>query len=179
MSDVGQGSGIGTQNTERGARIDLLGIYLNDHLAGSTVGSRRIHYMVRALRDSPLAGALRPIADEIAQDRASLLDIMSRLGVPARRYKILAAETAERAGRLKPNGRLVRRSPLTSVVELEFLQLGVEGKAAGWRMLRRLAESDGRLDRQQLDELIERAQRQLRTLEELRLQHAEKALQAR
>ncbi|POX44161.1 hypothetical protein C3488_33805 [Streptomyces sp. Ru72] len=170
---------MGTRNAGRGARTDLLGIYLNDHLAGSTVGSRRIHYMVRALGDSPLAEALRPIAGEIAQDRASLLDIMSRLGVPARRYKILAAETAERAGRLKPNGRLVRRSPLTSVVELEFLQLGVEGKAAGWRMLRRLAESDGRLDRQQLDELIERARRQLRTLEELRLEHAEKALRAR
>ncbi|UXY23965.1 hypothetical protein N8I84_38630 [Streptomyces cynarae] len=179
MSDVGQSSSIGTRNAGRGARIDLLGIYLNDHLAGSTVGNRRIHYMVRALRDSPLAEALRPIAGELAQDRASLLDIMSLLGVPARRYKILAAETAERAGRLKPNGRLVRRSPLTSVVELEFLQLGVEGKAAGWRMLRRLAESDGRLDRQQLDELIERARRQLRALEELRLQHAEKALRAR
>jgi len=159
-------------------RTDLLGIYLNDHLAGSTIGTRRAEYMVRAHRGSPLGEALAPIAAEIAEDRRSLLALMRRLGVPARRYKVWAARVLETAGRLKSNGRLIGRSPLSSVLELEFLRLGVEGKAAGWRALRGLSQGDGRLDRHVLDDLLERAQRQVRTLEELRLQQSQDVFRA-
>jgi hypothetical protein len=41
----------------------------------------------------------------------------------------------EKAARLKLNGHLLARSPLSSLEELEMLRLGVEGKAAGWRTL--------------------------------------------
>ncbi|MER5917222.1 hypothetical protein ABT124_44540 [Streptomyces sp. NPDC001982] len=129
--------------------------------------------MARAHRDSPLAEALASIADEIAEDRESLLGVMRRLEVPTRRYTVWAAGAAEWLGRLKSNGRLFRRSPLTSVVELEFLRLGVEGKAAGWGTMRPLADADERLDEAELDELIERARRQKRVLEELRLRQAQ------
>jgi hypothetical protein len=61
------------------------------------------------------------------------------------------------AGRLKFNGRLLARSPLSDLEELELLLLGVEGKAAGWRTLRTLADTDTRLDAGRLDELISRA----------------------
>ncbi|MFF4395022.1 hypothetical protein [Streptomyces sp. NPDC001480] len=159
--------------------MDLLAIYLNDHLAGSTVGVRRAGYVARAHRGPPLGGVLERIAREIAEDRESLLGIMDRLGVPQRRYKVLAAAAAEGAGRLKPNGRIVARSPLSSVLELEFLRLGVEGKAACWRALRPLADADGRLDARQLDELLARAERQLGTLEELRLRMSQEVFRAR
>ncbi|MFI5674461.1 hypothetical protein [Streptomyces cellulosae] len=150
---------------------DLLGIYLNDHLAGATLAVDRARLLAEAEaeRDPALADAVRPVADEIAEDRASLLTIMRSLEVPVRRYKIVAGRLAERAGRLKANGRLVRRSPLSSMLELELLRLGVEGKAAGWRTLHRLTGADPRLDPGHLDALLERAQRQLDTLEELRL----------
>ncbi|MGI5142139.1 MULTISPECIES: hypothetical protein [unclassified Streptomyces] len=156
----------------RRTRTDLLGIYLNDHLAGSTVGTRRAQYMVRAHSGTPLGRALEPIAADIGEDREGLLAIMKRLGVPARQYKVWAGRLMETVGRLKSNGRLIGRSPLTSVLELEFLRLGVEGKAAGWRTLCEVAEDDERLDRHELDELLERAQRQVRTLEELRVRQA-------
>ena len=174
MSDFSTPSSSGSTLQHRGRdRTDLLGIYLNDHLAGATAGTRRAQYMVRTLRGSPLAEELEPIATEIAEDRTSLLGIMRRLGVPARHYKIYAGAWAEMAGRLKSNGRLLRCSPLSSVVELEFLGLGVEGKTAGWRTLHRLSESDERLEREEFDELIERAQAQRRTLENLRLQETQ------
>jgi hypothetical protein len=48
----------------------------------------------------------------------------------------------------------------------------VEGKAAGWRTLRELAEADGRLTPGALDELIARASEQASLLEELRIQAA-------
>ncbi|MET8953538.1 hypothetical protein ACWEO4_10635 [Streptomyces sp. NPDC004393] len=159
-------------------RSDLLGIYLNDHLAGSTVGTRRAAHLVRSLRGSPYEAALGTIAAEITEDRATLLAMMRKLGVPARRYKVLAGGALELAGRLKSNGRLIGRSPLTTLLELELLRLGVEGKAAAWRSLRRIADSDRRLDPERLDQLIERAQRQLRVLEDLRLRQSQQALPA-
>ncbi|MFE9438871.1 hypothetical protein ACFYO2_07680 [Streptomyces sp. NPDC006602] len=158
---------------------NLLGIYLNDHLAGATLGVDRARTLADAEseRDPALADAVRPIAEEIAEDRAELLKIMRRLEVPVRRYKIVAGRLAERAGRLKANGRLVSRSPLSPMLELELLRLGVEGKAAGWRTLRRLADADTRLDPGQLDNLLERAHRQLDTLEQLRLRQVSTTFQ--
>lgn len=147
----------------------LLGIYLNDHLAGAAGGvglARR------------LAGSdehLRRLADEIDEDRAALRDIMASIDVPVRRYKAVAASAMEKVARLKPNGRLLGRSPLSRVVELETMRLGVEGKAAGWRTLRTRAEHDSRLDSARLDRLIERAQRQIDELERLRVSAAAEA----
>ncbi|MER6715407.1 MULTISPECIES: hypothetical protein [unclassified Streptomyces] len=148
--------------------MSLLGIYLNDHLAGATAGTARVRYLLRSCRGTPLADALAPVADEIAEDRASLLGVMRRLDVPVRRYKVYAGRAVEQVGRLKSNGSLVRRSPLSTLWELEALRLGVEGKAAVWQTLRDLSATDQRLDARQLDELIARAGRQQATLEELR-----------
>lgn len=148
--------------------MSLLGIYLNDHLAGATAGTARVRYLLRSCRGSVLADALAPVAAEIADDRTSLLHIMRRLDVPVRRYKVYAGRAAEQVGRLKSNGSLVRRSPLSTLWELEALALGVEGKMAGWETLRDLATTDERLDARRLDELIERARRQHATLEALR-----------
>jgi hypothetical protein len=86
--------------------------------------------MIRGHSGTPLGRALEPIAADIVEDREGLLAIMKRLGVPARQYKVWTGWVMETVGRLKSNGRLVGRSPLTSVLELEFLRLGVEGKAA-------------------------------------------------
>ncbi len=83
---------------------------------------------------------LSRLAEEVADDRAALLTCMAALEVPVRRYKTLAAKL----GRLKLNGRLVSRSPLSSVEELELMRLGVEGKASGWRTLRVRADADPR-----------------------------------
>ncbi|GAB2868927.1 hypothetical protein GCM10027074_40710 [Streptomyces deserti] len=151
----------------------LLGIYLNDHMAGATAGTERARHMVRSYRSSDLAAAMEPIATEIAEDRATLIHIMKRLDIPLRQYKVYAGRLAERVGRLKSNGRLVRRSPLSPLVELEALRLGVEGKAALWQTLRRLADSDDRLDPRLLEDLLERARRQQSTLEELRRREIE------
>jgi hypothetical protein len=82
---------------------------------------------------------------------------------------------AEKVSRLKPNGRLLHRSPLTRVVELEMLRLGVTGKASGWRTLRSLADGDARLDSARLDELLNRARRQAQQLERLRVRAAAEA----
>jgi len=160
------------------SEVSMLGIYLNDHLAGATAGTELAHRMARSHGDGKNGGTLRRLAAEIAQDRAALLDIMTALGIRVRRYKVGAAWVGEKAGRLKFNGRLFARSPLSDLEELEMLRLGVEGKAAGWRTLRTLADTDTRLDPARLDELISRARRQADLLEDLRVAAASQVVRA-
>jgi hypothetical protein len=165
MVKTGATAGIGRSGPE------LLGIYLNDHLAGATGGAELARRMAGSHKGDP-GGALQRFAAEVRQDRAALLEVMTALGIPVRSYKVCAAWIGEKAARLKLNGRLLARSPLSSLEELEMMRLGVEGKAAGWRTLRTLAEIDARLDPGRLDELISRARCQADLLEELRVSAA-------
>jgi hypothetical protein len=166
MAQTGTRAGPG----QTGRRV--LGIYLNDHLAGATAGAELAHRMTRTHRARGQSGELKGLAVEVARDRAALIGMMKTLGVPVRAYKVCAAWVGEKAGRMKFNGRLLARSPLSDLEELELMRLGVEGKAAGWRTLRAAADTDKRLDSGHLDELISRARRQAELLEELRVQAA-------
>jgi hypothetical protein len=154
---------------------DLLGIYLNDHLAGAT-GGAELARRVAGSHGGDQADTLRHFAAEVAQDRATLLEFMAALGIPVRGYKVWAAWAGEKAARLKLNGHVLSRSPLSRLEELEMMRLGVEGKAAGWRTLRNLARADSRLDAARLDELIARARRQADLLEELRVRTADQVI---
>jgi hypothetical protein len=143
---------------------DLLAIYLQDHLAGATLGVELARRAASQNAATPLGEILETVKHEIEDDRASLNTIMSALDISSDRLKKAAAWTGEKAGRLKLNGRLTSYSPLSRVVELEALIAGVNGKRALWRALRPLAENDPRLQADQLEELLARADRQLETL---------------
>jgi hypothetical protein len=163
---------------------ELIGIYLNDHLAGATAGTELAHRVARRHDEVADRAILQRLAGEINADRRALLEIMALLGVPVRHYKTTVAWLGERAGRLKFNGRLRTRSPLSSLEELELLRLGVEGKAAGWRTLRELAGAgagagaEPRLSEAWLDELLTRARAQADLLEELRVRAARHLIEA-
>jgi hypothetical protein len=146
---------------------DPLSIYLNDHLAGATAGLE-LFRRAGANVDAAHKETLRRLTDEVAEDRVALIDLMTRLEIPVRQYKVLVGWVGEKIGRLKPNGQLTGRAPLSSVIELETLLLGVRGKAASWQALRIVAEQDERLSIDRLDELITRAERQSAVLEQLR-----------
>jgi hypothetical protein len=161
--------------TAQHTRDDLLGVYLNDHLAGSTAGLELARRMA-ASAEPQFAAVLRGLVPEIAEDRSALVAIMATLEIPIRGYKVFAAWAGEKIGRLKLNGHVLSRSPLSSLEETEILRLGVEGKAAAWRTLRTLASRDSRLDAGRLDELLARADRQSSALETLRATIAEQAL---
>ena len=155
------------------AEPKLLEIYLNDHLAGAAAGTELARRLARTHQGTPAGPELARLSTEIAEDRRTLRTMMTTLGVPVRRWMTLAGWLGEKLGRLKPNGRFLSRSPLSSVIELEIMRLGVEGKLSGWRLLRTVADHDRRLDRERLDRLIERAERQSRLLEELWMRSVE------
>jgi hypothetical protein len=153
-------------------QVELLDAYLNDHLMGACGGVELARRLARTFADPGGRAALQDLAVEIEKDRQTLMDVMARLDVPKSSVKMAAGWLGEKLGRLKPNGSLFHRTALTPVVELEAMHLGVEGKEAGWRLLRALADRDLRLHPSEFDRLIDRAARQKQILDELRHQAA-------
>ncbi|MFC9294587.1 hypothetical protein ACFTWH_13465 [Streptomyces sp. NPDC057011] len=154
------------------SRPRLLDLYLNDHLTGAASGVELLRRAARAHRGTTLEPPLASLAAEVAQDRESLRRIMADLGVPVMRHREALGWLAEKAGRLKLNGRLLSRSPLSDVLELEAMRLGVEGKACAWRTLESLAATEPRIDVERVRDLLRRAERQIRILETLRVERA-------
>ena len=152
-----------TTATGPSAQGRYLAVYLNDHLAGSTAIVELVRRAAREHEGTELGGFLVRLGADIAQDRQALRQVMDAAGARPDVLKILAAWTAEKVGRLKLNGRLTGRSPLSPFVELEAIEVGVYGKLLLWQVLRgRRPPGAGAVD---LDELIRRAQRQLDEVE--------------
>jgi hypothetical protein len=155
--------------------MDLLAIYLNDHLAGATAGRELVRRAASSNRGSDYGRSLDLLAADLDEDRNTLLEIMRTLGAPVDQLKVLGGWGAEKLGRFKLNGRLLGYSPLSRVVELEALALGVRGKLALWRALELLEPEWPELESFELPHLIARAERQLDEIESYRLRAAAEA----
>lgn len=150
-----------------------LSVYLNDHLMGATLGVNLFRRSARSQATRPWGPMLEELAAEVDEDRETLMAIMTSLGIPRRRYKVLAGGLGERVGRAKLNGGLIRRSPLSDLIELEGMYLGVVGKAAGWQALLQLSTTVPSLHRDQIQGLVERASSQASRLEDARRRAAD------
>jgi hypothetical protein len=155
-----------------------LATYLNDHLGGSTSGLELVRRAASENKDNELGAFLTDLAKEIEQDRETLKEIMAALGVGQDRVKVAAGWLVEKLGRLKPNAQLTGYSPLSPLVELEGLELGIHGKLAMWLALLESARPPP-LDAGRLKELAERAERQIADVARHRLQVARTALAPR
>lgn len=155
-----------------------LGIYLQDHHAGSTSGLELARRARQSNQGTVYGDFLSRLADDIAADRRALEGVMEDLGVDTDRAKDGAAWVGEKLGRLKTNGQLLGYSPLSRLVELEGLALGVSGKLALWRALRLVADDEPALDAARLERLVERAESQQEGIEEHRLRAARLAFGA-
>lgn len=151
----------------------FLSIHLNDHLAGSTAGVELVRRLRASNEDDPEMGpTLAAVCAEIEADREALEALMARLGVRRDPLKPMLAWAGEKLGRLKPNGRLRGYSPLSLLVELEGLELGITGKLQLWGALER--SLDG-IDGFDFEQLGERAASQRDRVEGLRLVAAARA----
>jgi hypothetical protein len=152
----------------------LLAIYLKDHHAGAVAGASLAHRAAGANEGTPYGDELARVADEIEQDKETLERLMETLDVKPDQLKDRAAWGAEKLGRLKLNARWRDYSPLSRLLELEGLMLGVTGKLGLWRSLRgQLGDSVDGID---LSLLEARAAAQRDRLEDLRLRAAAEAL---
>jgi len=158
-------------------REKLLAIYLNDHHAAGTAGVEVARRTSASNADDPIGGPLADICAEIETDLETLKRLMDELGVRRSTLKPAGAWAAEKLGRLKLNGQLTGYSPLSRLVELEFLAMGISGKAQLWKALAR--SFGGRHGEFDFEQLATRAERQLEEVEALHLQAVGRALPAR
>lgn len=119
----------------------LLRAYIADHLQLL----RAAHALAARTRrregdgDPELARLLDEVMDETRRQEAIAIGLLRQLGAARPWLRLAAASLAERVGRLKPNGRLRRPSPLAPLFELEVLE-GLLGSCA--RFWRALAHAD-------------------------------------
>lgn len=139
-----------------------LRIYLQDHRSAAAGGLQLARRCRDSNADSELGRFLDTLVDEVNQDAATLDDLMKRFGVRRNPIKHALVVIGERVARLKPNGQLRGYSPLSKVIELEGLIAGVHAKQRLWKGLD--ATRNGP-DPGVLDEMMQRADRQLHRLE--------------
>ncbi|MBW3591685.1 MAG: hypothetical protein KY393_07555 [Actinobacteria bacterium] len=149
-------------------------IYLNDNLALMVGAQTLARRAARSNKRSELGVYLGALASELETDIADVRNVMEQLSVPVSRVKVPAVRIGAFFGRLKLNGRILKYSGLSKVVELEALCLLAASKQRFW-------ESIADVDVENLAELnpsalAARSGRQLKRLSELRRDAARRAL---
>jgi hypothetical protein len=151
-----------------------LALYLQGHHAAAGAAVMSVRQQVAVEGGSDLGRLLARLADEIADDRAVLRDVMDRLGVAP---SVVHGASARFGARLS---RWVLRAHAPGpdqarLIGLESLSLGIEGKVRLWCALRVVAADDRRLDGVDLDALVDRAELQRVDLEPHRLEAVRRA----
>jgi hypothetical protein len=147
----------------------LLEIYLDDHLAAASAGVELVRRAARNNAGNAYGHALRAVGAEIEEDRRALQGVIRSLGFDESKLKQAIARLGEKVGRLKLNGQVRGYSPLSRVLELEALSVGIAGKLALWESLQSAPGIASRLPSTQLEQLVERARRQRAEVEKQRL----------
>jgi hypothetical protein len=147
-----------------------LGVYLNDHFAGSVAAIELLGLLESQTGSSePVVVALR---DDIAQDQGKLHELMRTLGVTPSTARRVSAWLTEKLTEVKLRLDDPRDTGLRRLEILEALALGIEGKRALWMALDAGATVAPALRHLDYPALIARAQQQRSVVEGLRLDAA-------
>lgn len=158
------------------AATELLGIYLNDHMAGATAGSQLAQKMSEENTGTELGVYLAELARDIEEDRSTLEDLIGRLGIEKNPAKEAAGWLIEKVSRLKLSDRFSGSSDLKLLLELEALTMGIHGKTMMWQSLQEVSDSIPELAATDLAGLAKRAEDQRASVEQRRKETAKRAL---
>jgi hypothetical protein len=136
-----------------------LAIYLRNHEAAARAGYDLFRRASANQRRRPYGAELAELAGEVAEDLSSLQLVLRANGVQPDLVLGTALRIGERVGRLKPNGRILTRAPLSDLIEVEGLLNAVHAKGSGWQALAAAGPTvhDGGQD---FDQLFKRAENQ-------------------
>ena len=149
------------QETGDAAILDgrLLAVYLRDHhalLIALRELARRMNSAARTDEERTFAAEVARITDD---DRSCLEAFLRQLDSAPSRMRQNAVWAAEKLGRLKLNGRVLRASPLSAVTELEGCALLLESNRALWAGLAQLGPADATERARRAERLLEAAER--------------------
>jgi hypothetical protein len=147
-----------------------LGVYLNDHLAGSVAGVDLIDQSRDHNKGTPLGAFLDALLEEVRADQQALEALMEQLGIEKSQVKQASTWVVEKFTRLTFMTSGATGEELRNLLELEAVRLGVQGKHALWLALEEVADLDPRLAGPDLKNLRARAELQIEGIEEHRLE---------
>jgi hypothetical protein len=153
---------------------DALGIYLQDHLAGSVQAVELVEFLRDQHQHGDVVAFAAEILIEIKADQQALRALADQLGHGSSGVKELAAWFAEKITRWKL--RAEDKDDIGTFEALEFLSLGILGKLALWRALDEVAPLDARLRDIDFKHLAARAETQHAQVEKRRLEAGRLAL---
>jgi hypothetical protein len=139
---------------------ELLGAYLNDHLAGATAGVELAEQIKEDGGGTPLGSYCAELELEIEADRQVLADLIERLGIQKSGVKQVGAAAVEKLSRLRFHPRVTGSPELTLFMQVEVLTTGIEGKRLLWEALKQVTGDYPEVAATDLDTLIERARQQ-------------------
>lgn len=133
----------------------LLRIYLQDQDTALIISQRVARRSGMSNRDTELGDLLSRLLSQLLEDSRSLEAIMSLLGIRPSRIKRASTWGAEKLGRMKLNGRLIRYSDLSRVYEIEALLSLISLKRSMWLVLKENFAQE--LRPVEIDELVTKA----------------------
>ena len=155
-----------------------LGIYLNDHLAGSVAALGLVEYLSKNYPDTTLETFFAELHAEISADQDVLRDLLRTFEEDESTVRKAGAWIAEKVGRAKfgLNEMEVRGTGLLEA--LEGLAIGITGKQLLWRALAAASDTIPQLKGLDYATLEQRAREQRDRVEEKRLAAAREAFKA-
>jgi hypothetical protein len=120
---------------ERADAPRLLRAYIADHLQLHRAARELALRLRRREGDGELAALLDETVVELRRQEGLAAALLRQLGAGPPWLRLGLGTLSERIGRLKPNGRIVRPSPLAPVFELEVLESLLDMSGRCWRAL--------------------------------------------
>jgi hypothetical protein len=154
---------------------EVLGTYLNDHLAGADAGVQVARRLRERAGTGPDALALARLGEEIEHDRDELRRLVEQLGASGHPIKKAAGWVAGKAHGLAVTELLTGDEHLSMLLETESLALGIVGKLALWEALLAVAPAHPQLVEADLVRLADRAREQHGRIESMRLAAARRS----
>ncbi len=114
---------------------NTLAVYLRNHEAAAHGGLALFRRAARSQRHRPWGHQIGAVGADVRTDLNTLHQLMRRRQVRTDRLQEVALQFGELIARAKPNGRLIRRSPLSDLIEVEAMLDAVHAKQCGWEAL--------------------------------------------
>ncbi|MEO7371119.1 MAG: hypothetical protein ABI949_14400 [Ilumatobacteraceae bacterium] len=156
-----------SQASLKSDELHLLHIYLRDHEAAAVGGLRLFQLCSKANQGTSYSADLERLTAQVQASRDALRRICRQFGVRWSNVGRAITYAGATLGRVKTNGRALKYSPLSRVIELEAMSSGVLSQLRLWESLSIVAEFDYRLDETELVHLVGVAEQKLVDLRRL------------
>jgi hypothetical protein len=158
--------------------LEILPIYLQDHLAGSVAALELLDHLRKLSRGTAREKLFAALHLEIEEDQKVVKDLLRRLGESQSGARKAAAWLTEKVGQAKLKLDDPGSGELRLLEALEALELGILGKLGLWRALAVAADRVPEVRKLDLPSLQRRAREQQQQVEAERLEVARAAFGA-